>query len=618
MKRIPWIVCLLLFFAALIGVIPDSQTGAQGTVPNGYIGIYDRAGLENISFNPEGKYILMADLNLSSAAWTPLCSEEIPFSGILDGNGHRIDGMTILSDGANVGGLFSYICGGSVKSLTLSGSASGPIAGLIAGKISRGEVIGCTVEGTVTSSFFGGGIAGQVCGNSVTVSGCVSNATLVGTGSTAGELYLGGMIGAVYGTGHVFAEDKFIGTLAPAGTTLYAGGIAGFADADAGGFITFSANRSEGKLSLSYTETACLGGIVGRIGGRGETANGTVEVKNCSFVGDWSGSGCGKPLFLGGIVGKADATGTVTVVQCSATGSLTGVGHVKFVNPDGTGNRCPSCSQTLGTVKSQNNGTTVVQNDFGISYSSYVGGVLGQGVADGGRLTLSQCSSSASLKAIGSPILLGQIIGMCQSVGAGNALIEDCVSGGSITDTFPVHGELASAQGGIVGFLGGSGNATLQRCFSACELFVDYPLCDGAIAGIVSPYYGENYSSAPIEPTVSACYFLTGVRDYYGIGLSGEQVFNPATYAGFDFSAVWKIDPVSGLPNLHNGGLTVTSTPLGDVDGNGKVTRYDSVLLTQYLTGNATLTAAQQQRADYDRNGVLNSRDASLILRNAS
>ena len=617
MKRIPWIVCLLLFFVVLIGVIPDSQTGAQDTVPDGYIGIFDRADLEKISKAPEGKYILMADLDLSGAEWKPLCTEDEPFAGIFDGNDHKILGMTV-SDSVNGCGLFSYLCGGTVKSLTLSGTASGPIAGLVAGKISKGEILDCTVEGTVTSSFFGGGIAGQVCGTAVTLSGCVSKATLVGTGSTAGELHLGGLVGAVYGKGHVLSEDQFTGTLKPTGATLYAGGIAGVVDADAEGIITLSACRSEGKLTLSYTETACLGGIVGRIGGRGEKTDGTVEVKNCSFSGTWSGSGCGKPLFLGGIVGKADATGTVSVTQCSGKGSLTGVGHVKFVNPDDTGYRCPSCGETLGHTESQNNGMEIVEKNFGLRYSSYVGGILGQGIADGGTLTVSQCSSSASLKAVGSPLLLGQIAGMFQSSEKGTAVLEDCVSGGKITDTFPIHGELASAQGGIVGFLGGSGTTTLQRCFSTCELFVDYSLCDGAIAGLVSPYYGGSYPQKPTKPTVTGCYFLTGVRDYYGIALSGSQVSDPATYLGFDFTAVWKIDPVSGLPNLQTAGLTVESTPLGDVDGNGKVTRYDAILLTQYLTGNATLTSAQQKRADYDKNGVLDSMDASLILQKAS
>ncbi len=617
MKRIVWIGCLLLSFFVLWGLLPEPQTEATDIVPQGYIEISDREDLEKITQAPDGKYFLTEDIDLSDASWTPLCSQDKPFSGIFDGNNHKITGMTV-SDTVNACGLFSYVCGGKIQSLTLSGTASGSIAGLIAGKISKGEVVDCTVEGTVTSSFFGGGIVGQICGSAVTVSDCTSNATLVGTGSDTGELHLGGVVGALYGTGHVVSDCKFTGTLKPTGATLHAGGIAGIANADPNGVITLSGCRSEGKLTLSYTKTACLGGIVGRIGGGTEQGDGTVEVKNCSFTGTWAGSGCGKPLFLGGIVGKADAVGTVTIFQCTGAGTLTGVGHMNFVNSEDVGYRCTSCSQPQGSVESQNSGTIIVQTNFGISYSSYVGGILGQGIANGGKLTVSQCSASASLKGIGSPILLGQIAGACQSVGKGVALIEDCLSGGRITDVSSVHGELASAQGGIVGFLGGSGTCTLRRCFSACELLVDYPLCDGAIAGLVSAYYGENYPKNPEKPTVTACYYLIGMRDYYGTALSGAQASDPASYVGFDFTSVWKIDPVSGLANLQKAGISVSSTPLGDVDGNGKVTRYDAALLTEFLTGRASLTAAQQKRADYDKNGVLDSKDAALILRNAT
>lgn len=618
MKRMILPVFLLLSFVVLWGLLPEPKTEATDIVPDGYIGISSRADLEKIKDNPTGKYFLVEDLDLSGEPWKPLCSEDEPFAGIFDGNHHKITGMTVASTGADAVGLFSYICDGKVQSLTVSGTVSGSIAGLVAGKVSKGEILGCTVEGTVTSSFFGGGVVGQICGLSATVSDCVSGAKLVGTGSANGEVHLGGISGAVYGTGHVISDCKFTGELKPTGATVYVGGIVGIADADADGMITVSGGRSEGKLTLSYTETACLGGIVGRIGGRGESqaVSGTVEVKNCSFSGSWSGSGCGKPLFLGGIVGKAEAIGSAVIFQCSATGNLTGVGHVKYVYSEDTGYRCPSCGEALGVTETQNSGTVIVQKDFGLRYSSYVGGILGQGTADGGSLTLSQCSSAVALKTIGNPVLMGGIVGSCQSMGKGNAVIEDCVSGGSITDTFSIHGALASAQGGIVGFLGGSGKSALQRCFSSCELLVDYPLCGGAIAGLVSPYYGGSYNN-PVTPIVTSCYYGVGAQDWYGTMIS-DGFSTPSTYAGFDFTGVWKIDSVSGLPNLKTSGLVIQSTPLGDVDGNGKVTPYDAELLTQYLTGNAKLTAAQQQRADYDKNGILDSRDASLILRNPS
>lgn len=620
MKRISVLVCLLLSFLFLGVLLPDPKTEAQVEIPEGFTGIYDRAGLESISASPDGKYILMNDISLSGADWIALCSQEDPFTGVFDGNGRTVYGMTV-SDTEYACGLFSYICGGTVKSLTVSGSASGSIAGLVAGWISRGTVENCTAEGTVTASFFGGGIVGRIYGSAVTLTGCISKATLSGTGSSAGELQIGGICGGVSGTGQVFTNCEFSGNLAVSGSEVSVGGIAGVLDEGKGGVITLSGNRCNGKLTLSHTENAYVGGIAGRVGSRNEAGGGTITISKCTFSGDWGGSGCQGVLFLGGIVGRAEALGEITLTQCSSVGSLSGTGHPDFENPDGTGYRCTACAVSLGKVESQNHGTVLVQVNFDVNYTAFVGGILGEGVAysleesgtDGGKLNLSQCSSAVSLEGVGAPLMLGGIVASTRVTTGGTAVVEDCFSAGRLTDLSPVHGELASAQGGIVGFFGGSGTATLQRCFSACEMIVDHPLTDGVIAGLVSPYFGENATI-----TVSDCYTFSGVRDFYGTPLSGVQVSDPATYQGFDFTSVWQINPISGMPNPKESALVVESAPLGDVDGNGKITRYDGVLLSRYLTGNSPLTSAQLQRADYNGDGVWNVLDVTAILRNAS
>ena len=516
--------------------------------------------------------------------------------------------MTV-SDTQNACGLFSYLCGGTVESLTVLGSASGPIAGLLAGKISRGTVRDCTVQGSVTSSFFGGGISGQISGSSVTVLGCSSSAVVSGNGSEAGELHLGGICGAVYGTGQVLSECEFTGELKPTGAVLNAGGIAGLLEGGTDGVLTVFAGRCDGDLSLSYTDSACVGGMVGRIGG------GTVTLSQCVFQGDWQDPSCRGVLSLGGIVGRGEATGQILLTQCTALGTLTGTGHPDFTPSDGY--RCTACAASLGTVGSVNSGTVVVQNDLDVQYSAFVGGIIGAGLSQGGTIRVSQCASCVFLTGAGSPVMLGGIAGMNRS-DTGTALIEDCFSAGRITDPSPIHGEIASARGGIVGFHGGAGTAILRRCFSACESDVDYPLSDGAVAGLVSRYYGDGYDEESASVSVSDCYTLLGLRDGYGVALSGEGMSDPSSYQGFDFSEVWQINPVSGMPNPKGAPISVASTPIGDVDGNGRITRYDGVLLTGYLTGNAPLTAAQIWRADYNGDGTVNSRDAVLILRNAS
>lgn len=57
----------------------------------GFTPISDRAGLEAIAADPQGKYVLTRHIDLSDAPWSP-----IPFSGVLDGNGYAIYNVTIV------------------------------------------------------------------------------------------------------------------------------------------------------------------------------------------------------------------------------------------------------------------------------------------------------------------------------------------------------------------------------------------------------------------------------------------------------------------------------------------------------------------------------------------
>ena len=74
----------------------------------------------------------------------------------------------------------------------------------------------------------------------------------------------------------------------------------------------------------------------------------------------------------------------------------------------------------------------------------------------------------------------------------------------------------------------------------------------------------------------------------------------------------------TGMPLLRREKMTDLVLPVGDVDGNGRLTAYDARLLLQYLTGRVTLTDGQLLRADMNGDGKLDARDASLILRNAT
>lgn len=105
---------VLAMFLAVALVVPSSasnltasaattqESNDESAIPEGYTPIYDAADLYAIRNDLEGKYIMMADIDLSEATapggeldtgngWNPIQN----FNGTLDGNGHYIKELTI-------------------------------------------------------------------------------------------------------------------------------------------------------------------------------------------------------------------------------------------------------------------------------------------------------------------------------------------------------------------------------------------------------------------------------------------------------------------------------------------------------------------------------------------
>lgn len=552
MRKLRCCICLALSAVFLVLLLPSGRHAAQAAVPEGWTGIFVRSDLEKVTLKPDENYILMNDIDLSDSSWNALCSEDLPFTGVFDGNGKNLYGMT-ASSATSACGLFSYVCGGTIRNLSVSGKAQGPVAGILAGKISEGSVTGCSVSGTVTTTFCGGGLAGQISTQAVTVTDCVSRCAVGGNGSSDSEFLLGGIIGGVYGEGVEISSCAFYGTLSFSGALASVGGMAGAVDGEA----VLRNCGSEGSLTLNVTDTATVGGIVGRMGQK------NVSVENCSFRGDWSVPACNGSLTMGGIAGLLYVSDRSSVTGCSSYGSLT---------------------------------TAAV--------SSSVGGIVGSSLAAGGTAAVSRCTSYVSLTGTGCPLALGGICGT-NGAEAGISLVEDCYSGGTVSHTQPINGNTSLSFGGIVGRNGGEGTSIIRRCFSSCEVNVSYPMSNGAVVGLI---WGA-------DSTVSQCYYRSGVTEYFAQPIEGAALTDPEAFTGFDFSSVWKIDASVGMPLLRESTADSISYLIGDVDGNGRRTEYDARLLAQYLTGEVILTDAQRSRADMNGDGILSARDAALILR---
>ncbi|WP_405338996.1 MBG domain-containing protein [Fibrobacter sp.] len=209
----------------------------------------------------EGVYFqLAADIEYSYTSttennYTAIGTEDNPFKGVFNGNGHSIRGIRINKPDDEHQGLFGKLGGeAAVENVRLAnveitgGSNTGGIAGENAGVVS-----GCTVDSIVIKSTMDyavhlGGIAGY---NAGSVSGCISSATI--TAGNYGD-YFGGIVG--YNEGSV------------SGCTSSAT-IAGRAD-DCGGVVGYNGKNGSISENLAIGATipqATFSGVIGTGGG---------------------------------------------------------------------------------------------------------------------------------------------------------------------------------------------------------------------------------------------------------------------------------------------------------------------------------------------------------------
>lgn len=179
---------------------PGWQTGETGAPTP----IYTRTDLEAIASNLGGNYILMNDIDLSGSNWTPLgYTVDAPFTGKLNGNGHKITGMNIVVGSKDIyTGFFNVIKGGIVYNLHFSnctvngfgGGTSGTlVASILSGYISNCSVTNCKV---IKGDCCGGMIGMGGLDNSVVTHCRVSNSSVQGSElNYYSKIKIGGLAG---------------------------------------------------------------------------------------------------------------------------------------------------------------------------------------------------------------------------------------------------------------------------------------------------------------------------------------------------------------------------------------------------------------------------------------
>jgi glucan-binding YG repeat protein len=282
---------------------PDEAAYEQlSEVPEGYIGIYTVEDLDKVRNNLNNKYILMKNIDLSTATdeggtyfnsgagWEPIGSEAAPFTGIFDGNGHSIKGMKmnlVSTDQVVYAGLFGYVKNATVQNVEL-------------------------VESIIEAD----------------------NQSAVPDSSDA---YAGGVIG--------YADNVVLTNVSNSGNVTafsllksYAGGIIGFVDTDYNKTSTITDVHNSGEINAKTT----TGGIAGKITRTNVTGATNQGSMNASLKGNKN---------AGGIVGDAS--------QSTITDSLN-EGSIHFTN-DGGGIAAYIHYTSINT--SVNKGKVISQND---------------------------------------------------------------------------------------------------------------------------------------------------------------------------------------------------------------------------------------------------------------
>jgi len=283
------------------------------------IEIWTPADMNNVRNNLSGNYILAADISLSSYSnWTPIGSDDDPFTGKINGNGKKISGLKINSATAADAGLFGYVEGGEIIDFTLVGVDidGGGYTGAIAGVIDGGTITGCSVSGIIASSSSdfssSGGIVGSAWNDSV-ITDCHS------AGEITASHDAGGIAGSVYNSRIINSSSSgdIVSSSDSVNSTGMSGGIAGYAE-DSHILSSFSSGK---VVSSAYVSAA--GGIAGGLTYYSVISNSysTGDVESSSDSNEPGGSVSGG---IAGYVWYGTITDSYSAENIISSGSFSG------------------------------------------------------------------------------------------------------------------------------------------------------------------------------------------------------------------------------------------------------------------------------------------------------
>ncbi len=319
--------------------------------------ISDNEELAYISTNAvtlADNYILTADIDLSAVPnWQPIGNSSNKFTGVLDGNGFIVQGIT--TSGYAYSGLFGYMEGAVIRNLMImandiASSSNNSFTGGLVGYAKESSVSNSYVllQGNI-SSFSSGSIAyvGGLIGHAAESDIENSYAFLQGnisSFSSGSAAYTGGLVGYAnrgsISNSFAMVEDNVFSRAANAVSSqntlplsASAGGLAGYAD---NSFITNSYSIVQDDILAHSNSNSSSGGLIGY------ADNSTIS--NSYSVVEGSISTSGIISFSGGLVGGYKGNTTIGNSYYNASRKLS---EGSFTNSNGT-------AQTLVELRALN------------------------------------------------------------------------------------------------------------------------------------------------------------------------------------------------------------------------------------------------------------------------
>jgi len=309
MKERKKLVGSLVFFFIIFSLALPLLSTVVNASPS--VEIRDWHDLHAVRDNLSGSYVLMNDLDATTAGYVELASEAAnggkgwepigiyqqdevldSFNGTFDGQGYEIRDLFINRPGENGTGLFRAVEGGAIKNVGVVNTRVtggymnvGGLAGFNAGNVSS-----CYCTGNVTGNWSVGGLVGLNTGN---VSNSYSSASVTGV---TGGWFAGGLVG-----------QNIEGTVS---NSYSSGSVTG--DTFVGSLVGYN---EKGIVSNSYSDASVTGeqGVGGLVGG-----NDGGTVRNSHSSGNVTGGD-----YVGGLVGH-NWNYDAVVGSCYSSSSVTG------------------------------------------------------------------------------------------------------------------------------------------------------------------------------------------------------------------------------------------------------------------------------------------------------